>query len=210
MPSCNASIWAHTEDETNLRPTFAHEKSIQEFLYFRSNFPVWFLAAISLRNFLIFKWLLVVGSLRGYTPAKTKHRRSATNYTASWPFRKYSRETSRSTASRVAQWACFDVMWFDRTEEGKKQKEKELLWERFYISYNSFQSLNLNLGHWTIFEQLITGLRHIQNAELLKSTTQNQVWNGVVYSVSLFLTPPDPLSCFQNFIHLNRRHLRTA
>lgn len=37
-----------------------------------------------------------------------------------------------------------------------------------YLKFNYFQILDLNLGNWTIFEQLITGLRHIQIDELRK------------------------------------------
>lgn len=59
--------------------------------------------------------------------------------------------------------------------ELKKVKQGNCFENVFYILHNYLQSLNLNLGHWTIFEQLITGLRHIQNTELLKSTTQDQV-----------------------------------
>ncbi|KAG4073465.1 hypothetical protein HA402_000689 [Bradysia odoriphaga] len=37
------------------------------------------------------------------------------------------------------------------------------------------KSLDLNLGHWTIFEQLITGLRNIQYDEFLKLNIEKQI-----------------------------------
>lgn len=62
--------------------------------------------------------------------------------------------------------------------ELKKVKKRRICVDIVYYFAYYLQSLNLNLGHWTIFEQLITGLRQIQNTELLKSTMQKQVRHG--------------------------------
>lgn len=60
--------------------------------------------------------------------------------------------------------------------ELRKVTKPSIWFEVFSLILSRFsQSLDLNLGTWTIFEQLIIGLRHIQNNELLKLGIQKQV-----------------------------------